>query len=379
VSGSRTQTLTRYYPTPPPPPLVTDATVSQQITVHTNRVFHGNPATDFHTVETDAGPNQTIVTTSDVYIVFPPSGEGQILNIGFHSTDSNGVVLDVQNLSGNGIVGEVPLPDSGGWSNNAAQIISEIDPDGTQTNVTFNPNGTYNLTINDLAGTTTASDAADGSGSANVPSTSFWPPTFAGTGTNVNVSAPSGGNITFTLSPVGPAPTPTPIVVQFPPWYPTPVTLASDQTTIEGGTSLPGGCTALAPDGIQLHEVKSSLDPVFGTLENETIDTWVSASLGPVCQQTSDTQSVYYDFTGQSNPIPLGFLTQQTQTSELLGLATPPHENALERVSGKAGAGRLPLGVEQALASVRAQRRQILTRIRLLRALEGRKQWSFIR
>jgi YD repeat-containing protein len=397
TSGTSAQTITRYYPTPPPPPDVTDVSVQQQITVKDGQSFHGRAATDFHTLETDTGPNQAIETTSDVYFIFPsPSPGGQIINIGFHSTDSNGVVLDVQNLSGNGIVGEVPLPNNGGWANNAAQIISETDPDGTQTNMTFNDDGTYSLTKNEAAGQTTACDNPDGSGSANIPSNTFFEDAAS---TDMSVSAPSEANqITYTLTGLLPSPSPTPlvecgpspsptptpepvgtIVETFPAWYAVPVVIASDQTTIEGTTAIPAGCTALAANGTQLHEVKSSLDPVFGTTDAETNDTWVASSFGPVCQQIADTQDIYYDFTGQSNPIVLGLLTQKTQTSELLGLQTAVRADAIRRMAGKQSVIPLPLGVQVALANARLERMQILTRLRLLRALEHRTERGFMR
>jgi hypothetical protein len=391
TSGTSTQTVTRYYPTPAPPPAVTNIAVQQQITVHDRKSFHGTVATDFHTVETDAGPNQAITTTSDVYLIFPsPNPGAYIVNIGFHSTDSNGVVLDVQNLSGNGIVGEVPLPNSGpGWVNNAAQIISETDPDGTQTNITVNDDGTYNLTKNEVAGETTACDNSNGSGSANIPSSLF----FAGaTSTDVSVTAPSQTNqVTFTLTGLpssvlvacpsaNPTPTPvaSPIVEAFPAWYALPVVIASDQTTIEGTTAVPAGCTGLAANGTQLHEVKSSLDPVFGTTDTETNDTWVASSFGPVCQEIAETQDIYYDFTGQSNPIVLGLLTQETQSSELLGLQTAARADSVQRVAGKQSLMPLPLGVQAALANARLERMQILTRLRLLRALEHRTERGFL-
>jgi hypothetical protein len=397
TSGTEMQTITRYYPTPAPPPEVTNVSVQQQITVKDRQTFHGTVATDFHTLETDVAPNETITTTSDVYFIFPsPNPGGKIVNIGFHSTDSNGVVLDVQNLSGNGIVGEIPLPNNGGWANNAAQIISESDPDGTQTSMTFNDDGTYNLTKNEVAGQTTACDNPDGSGSANIPSSTFFEDAAS---TDLSVSAPSKSNqITYTLTGLLPSPSPTPlvecgpspsptptpepvgtVVETFPAWYALPVVIASDNTTIEGTTSIPAGCTALAANGTQLHEVKSSLDPVFGTTDTETNDTWVASSFGPVCQEIADTQDLYYDFTGQSNPIVLGLLTQQTQSSELLGLVTAERADVVRRVAGKQSVMPLPLGVQAALASVRLERKQILNRVRLLRALERRIERGSIR
>src|SRR5579864_1373093 len=93
-SGTSRQTTTRTRPTPTPPPVVTNSSVTQNQTVQTGATFHSIPATDFHSVETDAGPNQTITTTSDNYFVFP-SSTGNVVQIGFSSTDSNGVTLDV--------------------------------------------------------------------------------------------------------------------------------------------------------------------------------------------------------------------------------------------------------------------------------------------
>lgn len=368
VQGQSTQTIVRSFPTPTPPPFTVQDAITASIVVHSNQQFHGQSATDFLTNETDAGPQQTITTTDNVYFQFPQAGN--ILNIGYHSQDSNGVTLDVRNGSGNGIVGQVPTP-APMWTNNASQTIVENDPDGTTTTQTINPDGTYSLTRQETAGTTNAADNPDGSGSASIPSTSFF--NFVGTGTVVSVTAPSGGSITFTLTSSGaPTPTPTPIALTVPAWFAPP--LAADATTNEGVTSIPVACNT-APTygttGIQLHEVKTNIDPVFGIQETQTTDTWVG-TVGTICQILNDVTKVYYDFTGQSVPVVSGSgqPIQTTTFNEALGLQS----------ISTAAAGRHALSLSQAraaftlrldMARIRAQRMRMRILTRQVQSLES--------
>jgi len=319
-SGTSTQVVTRSVPTPTPPPSTVQSTVTQNQTVMTAQMFHGNPATDFHTVETDTAPNQAITTTSDNYFDFP-SGTGNVVQLGFSSTDSNGVTLDVQYLSGNGIIDQLPETQGGNWLNNASESTVENNPDGTSLTQTVNADGSYNETQTLVVGNGTITENSDGTGTANFPTTVFF---GTGTGTLFSIGAQSGGLIPITLSAVGAsAPTPAPVLVQIPAWYPASPTLASDTTTNMGTTRIPRGCAASTYPGvgIQLHESRTRLDTILGYQETETQDRWIVPSIGPTCAQIADSVVLFYDFTGQTTTAVFNSAgVQTTSITEVLGL-----------------------------------------------------------
>ena len=290
-AGTQTVTFTRSFPTPTEAPTTLDWALSANTFVHERQTFHAQVATEFASSEIAASVLQTITTTDNEYYMFPQSS-GDILDIGYHSTDSNGVVLDVQNGTGNGIVGQLPgfAPT---WSNDAAQIVAENDPDGSTSTQTFNDDGSYTLSKTEAAGTTSATLNSDGSGTATIPSNAFF--NFVGTGTILTISTPNpAGFIDYTLTSVGvpsPSPTPTPIVIVIPAWYERDPVLASDETTNLNTQLIPASCNlppTIPSSGIHLHEFRTALDTVFGITETVATDRWIAQGVGPACEQISD-------------------------------------------------------------------------------------------
>ena len=333
LSGTSTQTVTRFAPAPTPPQLKVISAVAESISVLTGQTFHGSPATDYKTTETDTAPTQTITTVTDNYIQFPAM-TGNVINIGYASTDSNGVTLDVQYKGANGIIGQVPC--CTGWSNTAQSIINETDPDGTTLTENINADGSFTLTKTEVAGTTTETQNSDATGTATIPVVGFFGP-GVGTATKLTVPAQSGGTINYTVSAVGaPTPTPAPIILAVGAWYAPLQTLATDTTSVVGTTSIPAGCVAPAfgSAGLQLEQLETRYDVVFGIQDAETTDTWVT-TVGPVCQRISDTVNIYYDFTGQSGGVLLGgpSAIQTNVINELIGL----------QAAARAGSTRHPL------------------------------------
>lgn len=333
LAGTSTQRTTRTFPTPTPTPQVINSTVGQTINVIASAgPFHGQFASDYQTTETDTAPTQTITTNTDNYIQFPAT-TGNVINIGYHSTDSDGVVMDVQYLAGNGIIGQVPL--GAGWSNNASTIISETDPDGTSISQTINADGSYTLTKTEVAGTTTATLNSNSSGTATVPITGFF---GVGTATKITVPVQSKGNINYTLSAVGaPLPTPAPMVIPVAAWYAPSPKLASDTYTNTGLKPIPAGCVApvFGSSGVDVHQQETKLDTIFGLLDNETTDTWVT-SVGPVCQRISDTLNIFYDFTAQSGFAALSSSPIQTNVfSELIGVHAAARASSAARMNAR--------------------------------------------
>lgn len=348
-AGTSVQTVSRSVPTPTPPPSTTTSTVTQNQTVKTGQTFHGTSATDFQTVETDVGPNQTITTNSDDYFVFP-GASGNVVQIGFKSTDSNGVTLNVQYLSGNGIIDQLPETQGANWSNSAAESLTENDPDGSQVVEAINADGSYTETQTLAAGTANITENSDGTGTATFPTLVFF---GVGTGTQFAIGAQSGGIIPITVSAIGaPTPTPPPILVPVPAWYQASPTLASDMTTNDGTASLPSGCAAHAYPGIgiQLHEARTRLDTILGYQETETQDRWIVPSVGPTCAKITDTIVLFYDFTGQTvTDVFNSTGVQTTGITETLGLQSATISNAARhaldrRSSALAFAAQLELG-----------------------------------
>jgi len=344
--------------------------LSETAVVHTNKTFHGNSAIDFRTTETDAGPTQTIITSSDNYFVFP-TGSGNVLNIGFNATDSNGVNIDLQNLPGNGIVGQIPLGAS--WINSAAELVVENDPDGTITTTAINANGSYGMTRSEIAGTTTIALNSAGSGNEIFPGDPFG---LGALVTEFSFRAVTGGTIEVDACiPPGtsltPCATPAPVTQTIAAWYSASPTLASDATILASASATPPpGCTSstFAGGGPQLHEVKSRLDPVLGTTDNETIDTWISAANGPVCEKLSDTLALYYDFTGQTGTFTLSSTPIQTITlSELIGLQTVTHDKASYAISRRVS--MTAFTAHLAIANERLERFRQAFRTRQLRSI----------
>ncbi len=372
ASGTQQTTVAEFVPSPNPPPQVTNANITETVVVHTGQAFHGTQAIDFKTTDVVAGPNQTVTTTIDDYFTFP-AGNGNVVNIGYHSVDSNGVVLDVKNGAGNGVVGQIP--GNVAWQNNAAQTIAETDPDGTTVNTSYNNDGSYTLNKSEAAGVTTVTENADGSATAQVPTTGFF---FTGTATGISVPTPSAavgsGVINYTLTAVGaPTPTPAPIIIPITAWYPPNPTLASDTTTPLGQTSIPNNCAAPAfgASGLQYEEVKTKLDTVFGYTDQETVDTWLTTGSQPICQTIHDVVNQYYDFTGQLG-FGLVFSSTPVQTTTLVqqvGLQTITRALTSARVQSAQSTSAMEFAAARALGNARVEAFHQALRKRLLRSL----------
>jgi len=321
-SGTETQRIVRSVPTPTPPPVTTNFTVSQTTTVQSSGCSSG---TDFHTVEIDAGANQTTTVTTDSCFTFPAAGTGPVIETRSTSADSNGVNLTQTFGAGNGQVDQLPEALGQTWDNGAAGTLNGTNPDGSTATQTTNPDGSYIETDMNIAGTTTIAEKNDLSGTETAPTTAFF---GCGTATMFAVATPNPSGIPITVSSVGCAPAPTPAPQSFvltPNWYPVPPNLASDMTSDMGSSSIPTGCasTAFGTAGNDLHEVKTRLDTVLGDTDKETIDTWVAFGPGPLCVQLTDVFKIYYDFTGQTTQGIFSPTPQQTTTTmELIGLQT---------------------------------------------------------
>lgn len=303
----------------PEPTATTNWTVDNLATVKTNAVFHGrNGLTDFSYNETDTGL-QTITTLTDDYLSFPAGGNGPLYDVGYSSADSNLVSLDVQLGAGNGQIDILPETAGAQWTNNAAQLSTQTDPDGQTTTRTTNADGSYVEADSFPDGTTaSAVQNADGSGTYKVLQGSSLETDYAFT-------APSGGNITITVTEPQASPTPTPVVFTVPNWMP-PGPIASDAFANGGIVTIPSSCgvpKTIGTSGMHINESRYLLDAIFGNYDVATVDEYVIQGRGVACVVTHDAITAFYDYTGQNG---LAFFSgtpqQYTVIDETQGLQT---------------------------------------------------------
>ncbi len=219
----------------PEPTSTANWSVDNVATVKTGRTFHGLAGlTDFNYNETDTGL-QTIVTLTDDYLSFPASGTGPLNEIGLSSIDSNFVSRDILLGAGDGQIDILPEMTGAQWANTAAQVSTETDPDGQTIARTTNADGSYAEADSFPDGTTaTAVQNSDASGSYKVLQGSSLE-------TDYTYTAPSGGNLTITVTEPQVSPAPSPVVFTVPDWLP-PGGLASDSFSDSGPATIPAAC-----------------------------------------------------------------------------------------------------------------------------------------
>jgi hypothetical protein len=280
----------------PVPTTTTSWTVDNLATVATNATFHGTTGlTDFAQTEVDTGL-QTISTLTDDYFQFPSGGAGPLIENGFRSLDSNFVSTDLQRSAGSGVVDMLPETSGSTWTNSAKLTSVETDPDGQSSTRTVNADGSYAQADTFPDGTSAAAAAnADGSGTYKV---------LLGTQleTDYAYGAPAGGNVTITVTEPAATPRPSPIVFTVPDWQPA-GGLASDDFVDMGLVAVPAACALpvkFGTQGVEIADHRTAVDPIFGTLEDMTEDTFVVQGRGVACVTRLDLVTAFYDFSGQN-------------------------------------------------------------------------------
>jgi len=280
----------------PVPTSTTSWTVDNVATVKTNTTFHGTTGlTDFGETEVDAGL-QTITTLTDDYFQFPSGGAGPLIENGYQSLDSNFVLNDVQRGAGNGVVDMLPETGGSTWTNNARLTTAETDPDGQTSNRLVNDDGSYSETDSFPDGTSSSAFSnADGSGLYKVLKGSPIE-------TDYTYAAPAGGQIAITVTEPGASPQPSPIVFTVPDWLPA-GGLASDAYLDNGLVTIPAACVlpvTFGAQGSDIAEHHTSVDPIFGTVDNTVVHTYVVQGRGVACVTRADVLTAFYDFSGQN-------------------------------------------------------------------------------
>lgn len=356
----------------------------------TNAVVTGSDSagnSTFTATETAASPLRTVTTTTVATVAYQPlaSGPVAVRALKTVATDSNGVVIETDYGSNNGLLTRLP-EDAGSFANDAKATYKETDPGqnlgtgGTQ-NVTtqrdVNADGSYAQTTGtfDFAlrpATNTAQLAADFSGTlqlANLPG-----------GRTFTFRAPAGGTITYVYhngaanNGAGSDTTST-----VPNWIPAGQTVPSVETdTIAPGAALDPACRPAAKYGTSATKVTQTItaaDAVLGTLETRVTTSYDVLGAGTICATVADTIKTFYDFSEQEGPaprlFPSGSATVPAETvtvAETLSLqsTTAPGTSAARRApAALAGAGVI---LPPALIAARAQH---LVHQRALQRLAG--------
>ncbi len=256
-----------------------------------------------HSIEQDATALQTVGIATDTFVSCPASGAGEYRSAGWTSTDSNGVSLSVNFAAGNGVLDILPETAGASWSNNAAQVQSEVDPSGqTQTKV-INADGSYVETSDFPDGTqTVATERSDGTATYSIPlgGPNAGPPDIINVGTPR--PAPTGAPVIPIVITV---PSSTPQVLAVPDWYPPgPLTLAAETDQDLGPAPLPAACNvpaAVATSGNKLVRTNTRFDTIFGEIERDVDTVYTVVGIGVVCTQLADQLTAYYDYTSQGS------------------------------------------------------------------------------
>jgi hypothetical protein len=172
----------------------------------------------------------------------------------------------------------------------------------TQTNLTRNEDGSYSRTFTrSVSGspTFTQTDTQNTNGSGEDQNNGTGP-----TGGTTMFSAPAmkGGKYAITVVYTPPSGSPTTTIV--PDWFPgngRVVQLVTDERKDNGTVLVPTQCTASAGQkAVAIRDIFSALDVVKGTYDKQSVDSYIIAGEGRVCEITTRVLT-YYDnlVTGQ--------------------------------------------------------------------------------
>jgi hypothetical protein len=295
------------------------AAVAQTIAVSAG-ASNGVTVTD---KEVDQFQLSTLTTTTAAMLAYQTSGSSTAVRM-LQSTanDSNGATYQAQYTPTSGLLTVEPENAGTFGPNDASQTYSETDPginvgssgQNVTTTRTTAANGSYQeTTTNADATTNVAVENADGSGSYAIQSSvagtvqlTFGLPT-----TSANATIPIG--LVAAKSNVNKT-------VNAPLWYPLPLALYIESDTIAASSGYDSRCNVPAIYGTaasKVTQVISSVDAVYGNLENQSTTAYDVAGIGTVCSIFTDTTQTFYDYTGQEP----SFITFNSGASPILSSA----------------------------------------------------------
>ncbi|HTJ25547.1 MAG TPA: hypothetical protein VMA36_05210 [Candidatus Limnocylindria bacterium] len=339
-SGNSTETFNRTYPAPMPTATIFTA-IQQNGTVKDGQQFNGvSGLYDSSVAETDTTPLQTTTSQTDTYYGYTtPAANGSYALIEYGSmwADSNNDTLTY--TYGTPLtLGLLPETGAGSWSNTAAVTIDEndaIDANGSAfySHRVYAANGTYTETTtyppgySSVSDTGTITENADGSGMNATP---MGPGALHSAYASVTLSAPQvqtdgSYRITYKVYAVpSPGPSDAPITSgQIPAWYPLPITLYHESDQDLGAQPIPAACNvpaSTASSATKIERTINRVDTILGYTDTQTTDKFLVNALGAVCVQMQDLQTLYYDFSGDSQFNLSATPYQTTTTVETLAL-----------------------------------------------------------
>ncbi|HKU67661.1 MAG TPA: hypothetical protein VJP85_07795 [Candidatus Baltobacteraceae bacterium] len=278
----------------PQPTAISDATVTSSVSDAPTTAPDNNPGTASTVSETDAFPTHTS-TTSTTQIV--QINGGKLLLYSTTSNDGTGNSIQTAYTSAQEID---DLGVGGTWTNDPAAAVKEALSDGSSISRTLKSDGSYVDTQtypNASTATISVNGAATGKAFDGSGVYSFAGASFA-------YAAPSGGNITLTItSPGSPSKTRT-----FPAWFAVPASgkYVTDTFADNGSKPFDAGCSVpntIGTSGTQVVETYGVLDPVLGYTETRTTTSYDVSGYGPVCVTIADTLNSYYDYAADTTRI----------------------------------------------------------------------------
>ncbi len=310
------------------------------------------------TDETVTEPNEQLMTTVITDATTEPNGPVEDVAETQTSYADSDDYTQVVNYSTPFVVDEDPEDNNATWTNTAGKTTDETYSGGQTDDRTTNSDGSYSEnetdSVDDIQDTATVGSNAAGSWAAAADSAGFYDGYFTG----FTWTAPSGGDVTFTATEssatgCGSSCTETLAVPAF--FSTNPLTLYSNSSTITTGVSYPGSCdvpSTYGTIGNQIASTTTDTDPLFGFIENTTINAYTSSTYGLVCVESTDILSTYYDWNGDDYYFLVAgsgppFVT--TTTTTRLTLASGAGVGVLSRIAtAKAATSGTPSSVQAA-------------------------------
>ncbi len=271
--------------------------------------------------ESDAFELSTLTTKTTSTLAYQTSGLSTAVRLlASTATDSNNATYQTQYTPTSGLLAVEPEISGAFGPNDASQTYSETDPgvnvgssgQNVTTSRTTAPTGAYIETTTNADGSTnTAIQNTDGSGAYTIGSS------FAGS-VQVTVGLPTSGlaptiPINIVAAKLGEQKTENAAV-----WYPSsPLVQYTESDTIAPASAYDSRCNVPAKYGTvssMVTQTITSVDVVYGNLENQTTTAYDVAGVGTVCSVFADTTQTFYDYTGQEP----SFITLSTGATPIL-------------------------------------------------------------
>lgn len=355
-TGSLQETYVQSAPCPLPT-ATTNATISVGVSDSATTAPNSQPGTAATVSETDVYPTHT--STSSTTQVLQNSGTALLL-YSTNANDGNGDSIQTTYTNAQEID---DLGAGGPWTNGPAATVQETMADGTSIARTIASDGSYTdtetyptgspatITVNGASNST----ALNGSG------------VYAFAGATFSYAAPTGGNITLTITNGTSSKTRT-----FPAWFTVPASgsYITDTFADNGVKPFDANCSVPATistsGGTQIVETYSVLDPVLGYTETRTTTSYDVSGYGPACVAISDTLSSYYDYSDDTQRI--DWQSQNGQPNSVNTIT-----ETLNMQSASCGSGSPPCAQARKRAAQPISRTAVLARIaqiQTVRALE---------